>query len=156
MLVGIKLNEVDLGGCGADDENPIVIAVWVTGKDEKTGPVWRIPLGIPELDFAILEVNADLLAETDPLHIRIFLVSGIPFETFHKIYRLKGTHPNLIDLAADIFSKMKQVLVGKEIVRGPFANRAISEMKYQVVPHDLFPHLFGNAQVGWLARVQTR
>jgi hypothetical protein len=43
---------------------------------------------------------------------------------------------------------MEQVLVGKEIVRGPFANSAISEMKYQAVPHDLFPHLFGNAKGG--------
>jgi hypothetical protein len=43
---------------------------------------------------------------------------------------------------------MKQVLVWKEIIRGPFANGAISEMKYQAVPHDLFPHLFGNAKGG--------
>jgi hypothetical protein len=35
-----KLKEIHLGGCGADDEDPIIIAVWVTGNDEKAEPVW--------------------------------------------------------------------------------------------------------------------
>jgi hypothetical protein len=37
--VRFKLKEVDLGGCGADDEDPFVIAVGVTGKYEKAEPV---------------------------------------------------------------------------------------------------------------------
>ncbi len=90
--------------------------------------------------------NSGLFAETDPIHIGYFLVSGIPLESFDKINRLENTHLNLIDLVVILSPEMELVLVGEKVIRGSLANGAIGEMQHQIILHDLLSLLLDSGQ----------
>jgi hypothetical protein len=106
---------VNFFGGASNNKNALVVAIRVTGKNEETGSIGGVALGVAVLDFPVLEMNSDFPAETGPFHVIFLGVPGFAVKTFHKINRLVVLQVDLPHFGAVSFLKVKEILVWEKV-----------------------------------------